>query len=110
MAETIMQIHQLGEPGDILCFLTGRYEIETVVTLLHDLSGFEEYQTARRGWKMEILPLYSGLPVDAQRKVFEPAPRKTRKIIISTNVAETSVTIPGVVYVIDCGFEKVSKG
>ena len=106
MAEAVMEIHKSGEPGDILCFLTGRYEIEQVCALLEDLVA-EDFNSARRGWKMSILPLYSGLSVDAQRLVFEGASRKTRKVVVSTNVAETSVTIPGIVYVIDCGFEKV---
>jgi len=101
-----MDIHHQGDSGDILCFLTGRYEIDIVTTLINDLLSLEQ-QTARRGWKMIVLPLYSGLSVEAQRRVFEEPPRKTRKVIVSTNVAETSVTIPGIVYVIDCGFEKV---
>ena len=105
-AETVIEIHKQAEPGDILCFLTGRYEIDIVCNMILDLFSAAA-DTVRHGWKISVLPLYSGLPVEAQRRVFEPAARKTRKIIVSTNVAETSVTIPGIVYVIDCGFEKV---
>lgn len=57
--------------------------------------------------KIRVLPLYAGLPHDRQMGVFEPAPKGVRKIIVSTNIAETSVTIDGVVYVVDCGFVKI---
>lgn len=53
-----------------------------------------------------VLPLYSALPPSQQRRVFEKVPSGTRKIVVATNVAETSLTIDGVVYVIDCGFSK----
>jgi ATP-dependent RNA helicase DDX35 len=52
------------------------------------------------------LPLYAALPPSEQIKVFEPTPRYTRKIVIATNIAETSVTVEGIVYVVDCGFVK----
>ena len=51
--------------------------------------------------------MYSGLPQDRQMAIFQPTPKGTRKIIVSTNIAETSVTIDGIVYVVDCGFVKV---
>ena len=53
-----------------------------------------------------ICPLYAKLPPAEQAKAFLPAPPKTRKVILATNVAETSITIPGVRYVIDTGFCK----
>jgi ATP-dependent RNA helicase DHX37/DHR1 len=56
--------------------------------------------------KMRILPLYSLLPTREQMRVFEPAPEGTRNIILATNVAETSLTIPGIRYVFDCGRSK----
>jgi len=55
------------------------------------------------------LPLYAGLPSDQQLAVFEPAPENSRKVIVSTNVAEASVTIDGIVYVVDSGFVKVNR-
>lgn len=55
---------------------------------------------------MHILPLYSLLPSDKQLKVFEPPPEGSRLVIIATNVAETSLTIPGIRYVVDCGRAK----
>lgn len=56
---------------------------------------------------MSVLPIFSGLSLEAQMRIFEPSSRNVRKIVVATNVAETSITIDGVVYVIDCGFVKV---
>ena len=53
-----------------------------------------------------IQPIYSGLPSDMQAKIFEPTPAGARKIILATNIAETSLTIDNIVYVIDCGLSK----
>ena len=53
-----------------------------------------------------VLPIYSNLPSDMQAKIFEKTPAKARKIVLATNIAETSVTIENIVYVIDCGFSK----
>ena len=55
---------------------------------------------------MVILPIYSSLPSDMQAKIFEPTPPGARKVILATNIAETSLTIDGIIYVIDCGFSK----
>ena len=57
--------------------------------------------------KIKVLPLYGALPAYEQMKVFERTPRNTRKIVVATNIAETSVTINGIVYVVDCGFVKL---
>lgn len=56
-----------------------------------------------------VLPLFAALPQAAQQRVFQPAPPKTRKIILATNIAETSVTVSGVRYVIDCGKAKIKQ-
>jgi HrpA-like RNA helicase len=56
--------------------------------------------------QLQILPLYAGLPSSAQNKIFAPLPPSTRRIVVATNIAETSITIPGVVYVIDTGYKK----
>ena len=53
-----------------------------------------------------ILPVYSALPSDLQSRIFDPAPPGSRKVIIATNIAETSLTIDGIYYVIDPGFVK----
>jgi hypothetical protein len=55
---------------------------------------------------MHIIPLYSLLPSDKQMRVFQPPPPGHRLVVVSTNVAETSLTIPGIRYVIDCGRSK----
>lgn len=100
---TIMQIHVSQGPGDILMFLTGQEEIEAAEQSLQDTMRKLSKSGVR---ELIILPLYSTLPADQQAKVFEPAPPKGRKVILSTNIAETSVTIDGIVYVIDPGFVK----
>ena len=56
--------------------------------------------------KLQVLPLFSSLPPHQQQLVFEPTPENTRKVVVATNIAETSITINGVVYVIDPGFSK----
>jgi hypothetical protein len=56
---------------------------------------------------MLLLPLYAGLTTEEQLRIFEPAQRGTRKVIVSTNIAEASVTIDGIKFVVDCGFVKV---
>jgi len=56
---------------------------------------------------LKCVPLYGNMPIEAQMAVFEPTPANTRKIIVSTNIAESSVTIENVVYLIDCGFVKI---
>ncbi len=62
----------------------------------------------RGGATLLVLPLYSGLAVESQLRAFEPAPHAhCRKVVVATNIAETSVTIDGIVYVVDCGFTKL---
>jgi len=89
-------------PGDILVFMTGQ---ETIQGLQRNI---EEYAPllGRDVPKMLVLPIYSALSQAAQQRVFDPAPPRTRKIVLATNIAETSITVPGVRYVIDCGKEK----
>ncbi|RHZ81211.1 hypothetical protein Glove_123g207 [Diversispora epigaea] len=99
---TVMQLHISQKSGDILVFLTGQDEIETVQESLQ--------QTCRvLGSKIReliICPIYANLPPDMQSKIFEPTPPGARKVILATNIAETSITIEGVTYVIDPGFVK----
>ena len=91
--EIAKKIHINDPPGDILVFLTCTPEIERACRALHDLQG------------VIALPLHGKLPPDEQQNIFEDY-GEARKIIFSTNVAETSVTIPGVVYVVDTGLAK----
>lgn len=58
-------------------------------------------------FQLLVLPLFAALAQSEQQRVFQPAPRNTRKVILSTNIAETSVTVPGIRYVIDCGKAKM---
>ncbi len=99
---TIFQIHITQGKGDILVFLTGQEEIEAAEQNLQE--------TARKlGSKipeMIICPIYANLPSELQSKIFEPTPPNARKVVLATNIAETSLTIDGIVYVIDPGFVK----
>lgn len=56
--------------------------------------------------ELVILPVYANLPSDMQAKIFEPTPKNARKVVLATNIAETSLTIDNIVYVIDPGFAK----
>ena len=96
------QIHLTEEPGDILLFLTGEKEINDTCTMLQE----EAQSFPADKPKLLVLPLYSALPPDQQQAVFEPTPAGYRKVVVATNIAETSITINGVVYVIDPGFSK----
>ncbi|KAK9325917.1 P-loop containing nucleoside triphosphate hydrolase protein [Lipomyces orientalis] len=101
--QTIIDIHNEEPEGDILAFLTGRKEINTVVEAILDRSAPDRNNQAR----LLPLPLHAFLPQDQQNRIFDPAPEGARKVIISTNIAEASVTIDGIVYVIDCGYVKL---
>lgn len=99
---SILQIHATQPLGDILVFLTGQEEIETCQEVLQD-------RVKRLGSKLKellILPVYANLPSDMQAKIFEPTPPNARKVILATNIAETSLTIDNIIYVIDPGFAK----
>ncbi|CAO3628301.1 unnamed protein product [Mucor hiemalis] len=101
--QTVFDIHTKEPAGDILVFLTGREEIDNVVSEIYDRGKtLPEHSLA-----VMPLPLYAGLTVDEQLQVFEATPKYTRKIIVSTNIAEASVTLEGIVYVIDTGFVKI---
>lgn len=85
-----------GDPGAILVFLPGMSDITILLKMLTD-SGF--FPTSR----YEIYPLHSKLPSLEQHRIFQRPPEHIRKIIIATNIAETSITIDDIVYVIDSG-------
>ncbi|MCJ1381589.1 putative ATP-dependent RNA helicase dhr2 [Xylographa soralifera] len=102
----IFQIHYKEPlPGDILVFLTGQETVETLESLVR------EYALALPPSvpKLLILPLFAALPQPAQQLVFQPTPPKTRKVILATNIAETSVTVSGVRFVVDCGKSKIKQ-
>jgi ATP-dependent RNA helicase DHX8/PRP22 len=99
---TTMQIHLSEPPGDILLFLTGQEEIDTACEIL-----FERMKAlGPMVPELVILPVYSALPSEMQSKIFEPAEPGSRKVVLATNIAETSITIDGIFYVIDPGFVK----
>ncbi|KAF5183089.1 Atp-dependent rna helicase protein [Thalictrum thalictroides] len=99
---TIFQIHLEEDPGDILVFLTGQEEIESGERLIKERLK----QLPENSKKLLVVPIFSSLPSERQMRVLVPAPPGFRKVILATNIAETSVTIPGIKYVIDPGFVK----
>ncbi|GAB1319295.1 DEAH-box ATP-dependent RNA helicase prp22 [Madurella fahalii] len=99
---TVMQIH-LSEPmGDILLFLTGQEEIDTSCEILYERMKALGPNVP----ELIILPVYSALPSEMQSRIFDPAPPGSRKVVIATNIAETSITIDHIYYVVDPGFVK----
>ena len=102
-ATTAMMIHEEKPlPGDILIFLPGQEEIESCATLLRE-AALEKGALIR---ELLILPIYSTLPPEEQNKIYAPTPANCRKVVIATNIAETSITIDGIVYVVDSGLCK----
>jgi len=99
---TVMQIH-LSEPaGDVLVFLTGQEEIDTCCeTLYTRMQALGDLAP-----ELIVLPVYSALPSEMQSRIFEPAPPGSRKCVVATNIAEASLTIDGIYYVVDPGFSK----
>ncbi|EEP80917.1 hypothetical protein UREG_05759 [Uncinocarpus reesii 1704] len=101
--KTVFDIHAEETSGDILLFLTGREEIDLAIQKISEYAA----TLPPHSQGLQPLPLYAGLTTEQQLYVFEPAPENTRKVIVSTNIAEASVTIEGIVYVIDCGYAKL---
>ena len=89
-------------PGDILVFLSGEREIRDTADALRDRVGPPD-----RPGALEVLPLYARLPVAEQYRVFQP--HRGRRVVLATNVAETSLTVPGIRYVIDPGTARISR-
>ncbi|KAL6784040.1 hypothetical protein ACKKBG_A04550 [Auxenochlorella protothecoides x Auxenochlorella symbiontica] len=101
--DTALDIHCNQPEGDILVFLTGQAEIDKAV---RQLNAAVRALPADAAGDLLVLPIYAALPPDMQARVFRPAPPGTRRCIVATNIAETSVTVDGVVYVIDPGMSK----
>lgn len=99
---TVMQIHLTEPQGDVLLFLTGQEEIDTSCEILYERMKSLGPSVP----ELIILPVYSALPSEMQSKIFDPAPPGSRKVVIATNIAETSITIDQIYYVIDPGFVK----
>lgn len=100
---TVMKIHLTEPEGDILLFLTGMEEIETACEVLHERMKSLGPSVP----ELIVLPVYSALPSEMQTKIFEPAPPGKRKCVVATNIAEASITIDGIYYVVDPGMCKV---
>ena len=100
---TVLQLHgEEKDSGDILVFLTGQEEIETAARILKQCQPLFPSH-----WhNLVVCPLFAALPSNQQQRVFQPVPQGTRKVVLSTNIAETSITLPGVKYVVDTGMVK----
>ncbi|KAF2723327.1 pre-mRNA-splicing factor ATP-dependent RNA helicase prp16 [Polychaeton citri CBS 116435] len=98
----VLAIHVSQGTGDILVFMTGQEDIETTCELTA-----ERLAQLNDPPKLSILPIYSQMPADLQAKIFDRAEKGTRKVIVATNIAETSLTVDGIMYVVDCGFSKL---
>ncbi|XP_032901810.1 ATP-dependent RNA helicase DHX33 isoform X2 [Amblyraja radiata] len=103
---SIFQIHQEAPPShSVLVFLTGQEEIEAMSRTCKQISK----NLPQGSCQMSVLPLYASLPPLQQLRVFQQGPKDRRKVILSTNIAETSVTIPGIKYVVDTGMVKAKR-
>ncbi|XP_062386384.1 ATP-dependent RNA helicase DHX30 [Sardina pilchardus] len=97
VADVIKHIHKTGDPGAILCFLPGWQDIKTVQQILEESPAFRSQL---------VLPLHSSMSVADQQAVFQRPPEGQRKIVLATNIAETSITIDDIVHVVDAGSQK----
>ncbi|KAI0942400.1 DEAH-box ATP-dependent RNA helicase prp43 [Taiwanofungus camphoratus] len=110
---TVLMIHRAEDPGDILLFLTGEEEIEDACRKIKLEADDLLNQDPDSVGPLICIPLYSSLPPQQQQRIFDPPPSprtpdgpRGRKVVVSTNIAETSLTIDGIVYVVDPGFSK----
>lgn len=103
LVTTVVQINleETGK-GDILAFLTGKEEIEDVARILEEKAKLFPPET----YKLIICPLYAAQSSEQQEKAFETTPRGCRKVVLATNIAETSITVPNIKFVIDSGLVK----
>ncbi|KAK9868473.1 hypothetical protein WJX84_008357 [Apatococcus fuscideae] len=99
--DTAMQVHLHEAPGDILMFLTGQGEITKAVRQLNE--AVSSLPADCECDALLVMPLYAAMPPDMQARIFAPCPEGCRRLIVATNVAETSITVSGIVYVIDPG-------
>lgn len=102
ISRVICHIDQHGEPGSILCFLPGWQEIRGVQEMLQEALSCQDGQHL-------ILPVHSNIPLNDQQSIFQRPPPGVRKIVLATNIAETSVTIDDIVHVVDSGMQKEQR-
>ena len=97
ICDAVAELRREG-PGDVLVFLSGEREIRDAADALADQAGLAD---------MEVLPLYARLSAAEQHRVFQPHGRP--RVVLATNVAETSLTVPGIKYVVDPGTARISR-
>ncbi|KAK7737501.1 DEAH-box RNA helicase prp16 [Cytospora paraplurivora] len=100
--QQVLSIHVSQGAGDILVFMTGQEDIEATCELIQ-----ERLNALNDPPKLSILPIYSQMPADLQAKIFDRAAPGVRKCIVATNIAETSLTVDGIMYVVDAGYSKL---
>ncbi|KAJ7480013.1 P-loop containing nucleoside triphosphate hydrolase protein [Mycena galericulata] len=98
----VLQIHLAQPPGDILVFMTGQEDIEITCQVIN-----ERLAQLPEPAPLAVLPIYSQMPADLQAKIFEATSDGRRKVIVATNIAETSLTVDGILYVVDAGYSKL---
>lgn len=103
LVKAVVQLNQGEQSGDILCFLPGQEDIDKAVDILEKIAP----ELSKEAPFIVPMPLYAALPPQQQMRIFNKLKPRQRKIIISTNIAETSVTVPGIKYVVDSGLRKV---
>ncbi len=97
-----LTIHLQSGPGDILIFMTGQEDVEVTCEVLADrLKQLDDPPP------LEILPIYASLPAEQQQKIFKKTKPGYRKVVVATNIAETSLTVDGISFVIDPGYSKL---
>ncbi|XP_027952835.1 ATP-dependent RNA helicase DHX30 [Eumetopias jubatus] len=102
VTDLVLHIDARGEPGGILCFLPGWQEIKGVQQRLQEALGMHES-------KYLILPVHSNIPMMDQKAIFQQPPVGVRKIVLATNIAETSITVNDIVHVVDSGLHKEER-
>lgn len=100
--DTVLDIHTSESFGDVLVFLSGKDEVDTAIDLIN-----ENAEQMKISSELYAVPLYSGLTMDEQLRVFAVPPEGVRKVVVATNIAEASVTIDGIVFVVDAGYVKI---
>ncbi|KAH8315474.1 hypothetical protein KR074_003725 [Drosophila pseudoananassae] len=97
-----LQVHLTPNEGDMLIFMPGQEDIEVTCEVLE-----ERLAEIEKAPELSILPIYSQLPSDLQAKIFQKSGDGARKCVVATNIAETSLTVDGIIYVIDSGYCKL---
>ncbi|ODA78792.1 hypothetical protein RJ55_06176 [Drechmeria coniospora] len=100
--QQVLAIHVSMDAGDILVFMTGQEDIEITCELVQ-----KRLDALNDPPELSILPIYSQMPADLQAKIFDRAAPGVRKCIVATNIAETSLTVDGIKYVVDAGYSKM---